>query len=42
VTAGKTADPVNHASRVNHANRANPKFKSPSTNSKELFQPKAS
>jgi hypothetical protein len=37
-TAGKTADPVNHA---NHANLANLKFKNPSTNSKELFRPKA-
>jgi hypothetical protein len=36
VTAGKTADPVNLA------NRANLKFKNPSTNSKELFRPKAS
>ena len=38
-TAGKTADPVNP---VNRANRANLKFKNPSTNSKELFRPKAS
>jgi hypothetical protein len=37
-TAGKTADLVNP---VSHANRANPKFKNPSTNSKELFRPKA-
>jgi hypothetical protein len=27
---------------VSHANRANRKFKNPSTNSKELFRPKAS